>query len=179
MNKYYSCLLAILIPAITLMQVKSAVAVTTQENEFWRETTAQITVNNSSIEELEFENTLLGLLVKENGKQPKDLLESDQKNMLSFSIEYNALIKKAGAIRKKRITQHGLYRTLHPQLQQSFINNTSPTSIMIRYALENPVAIKFIMNQEEIDAPALLTGTIDDHWEPTEEPVLLPGGASD
>jgi hypothetical protein len=161
--------------------VEPAVAATTQENKTWRKTTAKIKIESVPIEELNVQKSLISFFIKSIGKQPKDFLESDQKNLLFFSMKYDASVKmkkKEPAI-KKRITQYGLYRTLHPKLQQAFINNTSPTSIRIRYELKHPIAIQFIMNQEVIESPTLMTDTIDCYWESTGEPVLLPDDVSD
>lgn len=203
MNKYYSCLLAVLISAITLLQAKSAVTATTQEkkpcqecrvlkvrgysieelnfskttheNKLWQETIAQIELNNYSIEELNkelnrfknpkgfkgfskkiLEKMVIGILVSLSGEHPKDLLESDQENILSFYLEYDALIKKTESVIKKRIIQYGLYKKLHPKLQQSLKNNTSPTAIKIRYGIDYPTSIEFIINQEMIAVSHIL-----------------------
>jgi len=60
----------------------------------WHKTTAKVEIIKNDVSALKIgDNTVLGILIKEAQKPLRDLLESDKKTLLSFSVEYLAPIK--------------------------------------------------------------------------------------
>ncbi len=138
-----------------------------QDSNKWKETTAKFEIIKDSIKNLETENTVLGELIKQTGRTLNDLLEHDKQTLTSFKVEYTAPVKLKDEqlAKKKTIVQYGLYRSLAPKMQQYLDKyKIPPSTIQIRYAYTDPVLIEFIINKENIPAPALLTNTIDKEW---------------
>ncbi len=131
----------------------------------WQETTAQIELIRNSIDDLKLENTLIGVLVRESEQSLEQLLEKDKKYLLSFSITYKAPgeLNTEHAAKERTIIQYGLYRTLAPKIQL-YLNKKSNNRVQIRFVSSNPVVIQFYLDKQAIEAPVLLTSTIDEGW---------------
>lgn len=128
----------------------------------WQKTTAKIVIikNDSSILNLTGD-TVLGPLIKNTNKPLNNLLEEDNKTLLSFSIQYVAPIKLKGEVQFKErlITQYGLYREL-PHRTQNYIQKNQ--DIDIRFSSDDPTSVQLIIDGHFVDIPGLVTGTIAD-----------------
>ncbi|MEA0971412.1 hypothetical protein Megvenef_01390 [Candidatus Megaera venefica] len=139
---------------------------TTRDNPEWKETISQFELIKDSVENLETEGTVLGVLLQQSGRNINELLEDDKKTLVSFAIKYKAPVKlKNEAHAKERtITQYGLYRMLDSRIQ-SYLEKHRGDNLKIMFAQSDPILIQFIVGKEAISAPVLLTDTIDKKWQ--------------
>jgi hypothetical protein len=137
-----------------------------QDNSQWKETISKFELIKDSVEGLKTEGTVLGTLLQQSGRNLEALLENDKKTLLSFVIKYKAPVKLKNEprVKEKTITQYGLYRTLDSRIQ-SYLEKHKVNSLKIRFAQNDPILIQFIIDEEVILAPAMLTDTIDEKWQ--------------
>lgn len=133
----------------------------------WENNTAEVELIKYNISDFETEGTVLSQLIQATGKSLNELVEQNQKYFVTFSLVYSASIKLKGekTAKIRKITQYGLYRSLDPRIQSSLPLNSTSNQIKIRYASSDPVALQFIINNDAIEAPPLLTNIIDAGWE--------------
>jgi hypothetical protein len=112
-------------------------------------TPATIEVTKENMNSLNFNNTVLGFLLKESGKSLKELVEKDGKTIQFFRVKYNTDINGAS----KQITQYGFFLDLDPRLQRAI---SSHQQVFVLYK-QSPLVIRFLFNDQEIAAPALVT----------------------
>lgn len=107
--------------------------------------------------------TVLDVMINQSGTSIDQLLEEDRKTIKQFTLKYKAPVKlqNDSMARVKDIWQLGFYRQLHPKIQARFKENEK---IKIQYAIGNPILIRFIIDNEPIPAPFMLTDTIEDKW---------------
>ena len=139
---------------------------TTQDNPEWKETTSQFELIKDSVENLETEGTVLGVLLQQSGRNLNELLEDDKKTLVSFVIKYKAPVKLKNEphAKERTITQYGLYRMLDSRIQ-SYLEKHRGDNLKIMFAQSEPILIQFIVGKEAISAPVLLTDTIDKKWQ--------------
>ena len=94
-----------------------------------------------------------------------DVVESDVKTVKFFSITYKAKIQLKGELHPKErsIVQNGFYQTLDPAIK-SEIKGKTVSTIKIRYNINDPVWIEFLLKEKIIPFPTLITKAIDDQW---------------
>jgi len=164
-NTIFKFTISYFIIVLTIMVNLNYVRASTQNNLMnQQETLAKFKIEN--ITGIKLENTVLDKLIQETGSTLNELQEKDKKTLLAFSVEYKAEVKLSSNEKAKEqlIKQIGLFRSLDPRVQSYMLQNKANNTIKIKVDVNNPVAIKFIVDTQAINQPALLTDTIDAGW---------------
>lgn len=135
----------------------------------WIQTAAYFKISQNNVKTKKIENSVLDILIqettKDTNKKLEDLMEKDGCTLLSFEIRYFAPVIFEGQPQPQNteIIQYGLFRALDAVLQSRILEMKS-TSLNIRYNLEGPILVEFLIDGEKIQSPPLLTETIDKKW---------------
>ncbi|MGI4776334.1 MAG: hypothetical protein ACRYE9_05415 [Janthinobacterium lividum] len=146
----------------------------------WIETKAQIHMTSNNLKNFKTDNTVLKLLleetIKSDNKTFEGLFEKDKSTFLLFEISYEASVESENkpALQNINIIQHGFFKALDPSLQKK-LHGKDDLVINIRYKSDNPIFIQFSVDNTWVEAPMLLTETIDKKWIPSKKTrQLLP-----
>ena len=120
-------------------------------SETFVQTEAKIEIVKDVISNLDLKDTVIAALIQATGKSLNDLLEDDKVTLISFIINYEVLDNNN---QSRKIEQIGLYRDLDSRIIKELADKNV---IKIRYSKEHPVQIEFLIEQQPIQAPALLT----------------------
>ena len=104
---------------------------------------------------------ILEVLVKERGEKIDNYLDEDKEILRFFKIKYRALIKleKDVPAREEDIIQYGLFKAL-PIAMQKKLDDIETQNITVRYKVDDPLFIIFIVKDDVFSAPALLTDKV-------------------
>lgn len=117
--------------------------------------------------ELEKKNTVGNLLLKQDNKEIKDVIELKSNKAGMFTISYEANIKLKNDVRpiNHKIVQYGFTKSLPENIQTLLANKKTAITIKIYYVINDPIYIFFINDKgEKVNSPALVTSSIDDQW---------------